>query len=57
MQRQTIFCLRRQTTTTPIFLFIHKQLGLIAILRKVETPKAQTQDLKKNRNQGGSTLS
>lgn len=46
MQRQTIFCLRRQTTTMPIFLFIHKLLDLIAILRKVETPTAQTQDLK-----------
>ena len=46
MHRQAIFCLYRPTTTTPMFMFIHKQLALIAILRKVQTPKAQIQDLK-----------
>ena len=52
MHRQAIFCLCRPTTTTPMFMFIHKQLALIAILRKVQSPKAQTQDLESETTQG-----
>ena len=34
-----------------MFMFIHKQLALIAILRRVKTPKAQTQDLESETTQ------